>query len=642
VQTQPAGAAGSAPQPAAAAGAAPTDPESRLYKWLWLILPIAAYVAVSIVAYWPIAPWSTHTLPVCNCADYAKMTAFLEWTPWAILHGHNPFFTTYQDFPAGVNMAANTTMPFLGLVLAPITLTAGPIASMNILAHVALAGSATTAFLVFRRWVRWTPAAAAGGLLFGFSPYSIAHSLGHPNLIFVTLLPILLLLVDEVVVRQRIKPRYAGLLLGAVAAAQYGISSELLSDAALLTVAGLVVLAVVHREAARTHARHLAHAAAWTAGTFVLLAGYPIYMVLAGPRHIIGPVQSLVGLDKLRADLLSAFFPTKVQLFAFHLGGRANHFVTANVAENAAYVGLPLLALLAAAAILYRRDSRLVFALVMIALCYLVTLGPSLNVDGHSTGLPLPYRLLLHVPLLYDAISIRFFAFGYLFIALALALILEHLRNAAPWRSLDARLSRNGFSRPALAGAVAVVALLPLVPKVPWAELPSTPRAVYGSYAIPPYFTDGGEQAIPAGSTVLVYPYSTAGYLNYSVLWQAVGGERFKMTDGDASTPDGAGPAQSVSPRLEPPLLENLLYDDYYGPSPGTAGGSLAPEDLAEARQALRSYGFTTVVAAPVGRYPGSAISELSAILGHPPQWAGGVFVWYGVQQDLGDTASTS
>jgi hypothetical protein len=644
VQTQPAGAVGIEPLPVSAGGAAQPDPASRLYKWVWLILPIVAYVAVSIVAFWPLAPWNAHTLPVCNCADYAKMTAFLEWTPWAILHGHNPFFTTYQDFPAGVNLAANTTMPFLGLLLAPITLTAGPIASMNLLSHVALAGSATTAFLVFRRWVRWTPAAAAGGLLFGFSPYSIAHSRGHPNLIFVVLLPVLLLLVDEIVVRQRIRPRNAGLLLGAVAAAQFGISSELLSDAALLTAAGLVVLAMTHRQAVRTHARHIARAAAWTVATFVVLAGYPLYMVLAGPRHIAGPIQSLSVFDKLRADLLSAVLPTQVQLFALHLGSAANRFVAGNVAENAAYVGIPLVLLLAAAAVVYRRDSRLVFALIMVAACYVVSLGPTLNVDGHVTSVPLPFHLLVYVPLLYDAISIRYFVFGYLFIALALALILDHLRAAAPWRALDARLSRSHLSRPALAGAVAVVALLPLVPKGPWPELPSNPRSVYGSYAVPPYFSDGGEQAIPAGSTVLVYPYSNDGYMNYSILWQAVGGERFRMTDGDASTPDGSGPAQSESPQLDPPLLENLLHDAYYGPSPPDVGsdGSLGPQALAEARQALRNYGFTTVVAAPVGRYPGSAISALSAILGHRPQWQGGVFVWYGVQQDLRDTDSAS
>jgi hypothetical protein len=125
-----------------------SGPGSRARGAAVIAVPVAIYVALSVLVFLPLSPWDTHSLPVCNCADYAKMTAFLEWTPWAILHGHNPFYTTYQDYLTGVNLATNTTMPFLGIVLAPVTLIWGPIASMNILSHVALAGSAAAAFLV--------------------------------------------------------------------------------------------------------------------------------------------------------------------------------------------------------------------------------------------------------------------------------------------------------------------------------------------------------------------------------------------------------------------------------------------------------------------------------------------------------------
>src|SRR5579863_9905463 len=122
---------------------------------LRIAVPIAIYAVLAAAVFAPGWPWDPHRLPSCNCADYAKIAAFLEWTPWALLHGHNPFLTTYQDYPTGVNLAANTTMPFVGILFAPLTLTAGPIATMNLVARIALAGSATTSFIVLRRWVRW-------------------------------------------------------------------------------------------------------------------------------------------------------------------------------------------------------------------------------------------------------------------------------------------------------------------------------------------------------------------------------------------------------------------------------------------------------------------------------------------------------
>jgi hypothetical protein len=621
-----------------------------------VLIPVVVYLLLGCLAFWPIAPWDTHTLPVCNCADYAKMAAFLEWTPWAILHGHNPFFTTYQNYPVGVNMALNTTMPFLGVVLAPISLTAGPIAAMNVLARVALAGSAITAFLVFRRWVRWTPAAAAGGLLFGFSPYVFAHAIGHPNLIFVVLLPVLLLLVDEVVVRQEMRARRAGLLLGVVAAAQYGISSELLADAAMLTVAALVLLALLHRSAVRRHAGHVARATAWMLLSFVPLAGYPIAEALFGPQHLTGPVQPLYALDPLRSDLLGALMPTRTQYFSLgHVGAVASGFVHHNIAENATYVGIPMLLLLLVGTIAYRRDSRLMLSSLMVAVAYVVSLGLVLDVDGRDTGIPLPFRLLLHIPVLDGAIAVRFFAFGYLFLALGFALTLDHLRGSAPAPAAgdvpphpseapepseprvpaggDGRPWRRAPLRPLLTGLVGVVALVPLLPRL---TLPSSPTSLSqpgGSYAVPAYFTDGGEQAIPAGSPVLVYPYTT-GFFNYQVLWQAAGGMRFRIAGANATVP-GPGGVGVGGDVLQPAFLEVLLRRAYAGPDPAPLLDRLDASDMRQVRGALTRYGFSTVIAAPVGRFPGEIVSYLTTVLGRPPTLSGGVYVWYGVQQDL-------
>jgi len=74
-------------------------------------------------------------------------------------------------------------------------------------------------------------AAAVGGLVYGFSPVTIAHS-HHLNLILVFLLPWLLVLVDEILVRQRRSPTWLGVALGVVAAAQVLTGEELFATVA--------------------------------------------------------------------------------------------------------------------------------------------------------------------------------------------------------------------------------------------------------------------------------------------------------------------------------------------------------------------------------------------------------------------------
>ena len=124
-------------------------------------------------------------------------------------HGHNPLFTNYANYPHGVNLLNNTSVPLLGVVGAPVTWIWGAIATYNFWCTVALAGSAFAAYVLVRRVVDWGPAAFVAGLLYGFSPYEIGQS-GHLNLSFVVFPPLILLCLHELVVTQRGRPRRWG------------------------------------------------------------------------------------------------------------------------------------------------------------------------------------------------------------------------------------------------------------------------------------------------------------------------------------------------------------------------------------------------------------------------------------------------
>src|SRR5256886_17399565 len=144
---------------------------------------------------------------------------FLRWQEFALAHGHNLLFTTYLDAPDGVNLMWNTTAPLLGVALAPLTATLGGVFAYNVAETLGLATSAMAAFVMIRRYVRapdtiGTVAALVGGALFGFSPYMAAHALGHPPAVILFTAPLMLLVVDDLFLRQTRRPTRGGMALG--------------------------------------------------------------------------------------------------------------------------------------------------------------------------------------------------------------------------------------------------------------------------------------------------------------------------------------------------------------------------------------------------------------------------------------------
>ena len=90
---------------------------------------VLTYCVVAAAAYWPVSPVSSSRIMVCGCHDAAQEAWFLAWPLFAITHSHSLFFSNWIGYPSGVNLAANTSMPLLGVLGAPVTALAGPVAS---------------------------------------------------------------------------------------------------------------------------------------------------------------------------------------------------------------------------------------------------------------------------------------------------------------------------------------------------------------------------------------------------------------------------------------------------------------------------------------------------------------------------------
>ena len=252
----------------------------------WYAPPV--YLLVAVLGHLP-AFGSLTTMTRCVCRDTPQTDWFLGWTPHAIWAGQSPWTSQHLAVPEGVNLMWNTLLPLPGLLMAPVTYWGNVLVTHTLLAVLAFALSATSMWWVVKRWAPWGPARFAAGLLYGFSPYLVAQGTDHLNLSLVMLPPIVLLLLDEILVRQRRRAVLSGVALGLVTLAQLLITEEILASTFVICLLGLVVLLVMHRRSVdRKRFRHALRGLAVAAGVLTAGAAWPLSVQLAGHRPVTG------------------------------------------------------------------------------------------------------------------------------------------------------------------------------------------------------------------------------------------------------------------------------------------------------------------------------------------------------------------
>ena len=638
----------------------------------------AVYLVLACLLYWPATPFGTGHLPGCACGDPEQQTWFLAWTSHALTHGLNPFFTQYLNAPRGANLAIDTAMPLLGVLGMPITLLAGPVATFNLLLKLGLAASGASMFWVLRRYTSWWPAAFGGGLLFAFSPYLAGQAVRHLFLSFVPLVPLFIPLLDDWLVSRRRSPLRSGLLLGLLAALQYLISPEILLTSTLMAVAGLAWLALRYPRAVPERVGALARGLAAALPVFLLIAGYAVWQLIAGPNRPAGPVHLLSGLARYHADLLSPLFPTGRQLLAPGvLKTIGDRLPAGGTIENGFYLGFPLLVLLCYFAIRYRRVPLVATAAVIGLVAFVVGLGAKLTVARKVVGIPLPFAVFTHLPVLQNLEPARLSLYVQLAAAVIVAVGLDRTW-AYGWRRASAAAGHGqpspadslvpaavpappkghgqdpvpsrgpscpgdmpgpgdsgftgrgggppgrgpGWVRPAVLAAVGLVAFLPLVPRLPIHTYP---------VQLPRFFTSTKVRQIPPGAVVLTFPFELAPR-NDAMMWQAASGMRFRVLGGDVFVP-GTVVRSTWHPLPHgPPVLAAVLEAGQY---PGTPPPPMTASAVAAIRQLCARSHVAAVFVDRKTQYGYDFDLLVRRALGTPGRVEGRLSVWLNVQRDL-------
>ena len=562
--------------------------------------PLAIYLALALLL--TARVWATPTTSwIGGCCDPEQTIWFLRWIPYAISHVTDPFVTQQINAAIGVNLMWNASIPFLSLVMAPVSLTAGPVAAYNVAVVLSIGLSAWCCFLALRRWTAGAIGPVVGGAIYGFSPYLVSHAALHLNLIAAWAPPLYLILLDELLVRRRRGAAVVGVGLGLLSAMQLLIAEELLAtsvvSAAVLALVLAVVLGARRRHELAVAARRSVIAGLVATVTFLVVAGWPLAVQLFGPLRVHGRVQDA---EVFSTDLLNVLIPTPYQFFAPEAATNVSSGFSGLYHEAGAYLGLPLLLVLVVVVVRQWADLRVRIAGIMAALMLLLSLGPTLHVGPESTGVPLPWLPLSKLPLLEHALPGRLTMYMWLAVGAIVAI------------SIDAALRRPvRAAAPRLAAILAAVALC-----VP-APLSSS------STAVPPFFDRWATQGIAADSIVLFAPFFFDGAGADPMVWAAVAGNEPRMYEAYAYVPAADG-----TPRFGPSetQLSQIMEAIQDNGTTIVARGAVR-EQIGRDLEAAR---ISVVIVGPM-RARAQMVAFFGDLFGRPPGEVDGVEIWKGV-----------
>ena len=475
---------------------------------------LAAYLAISFlyfgvpVAAHPGREW------IGFGADPQILVWSLGWWPHAILHWQNPILAHSVWPPVGLNLAWVSSIPGLALVLAPVTLLAGPVAAYNVASVLMPALAAWTAFLLCRHLTRSFWPALAGGYLFGFSSYMLGQLQGHLHMSSVFLLPLTALVVLRFL-EGSLGRRAFVVLLGLLLAGQLLLSTEVLFTLTLALAAALVcAFALV--PTMRPPLRNLPGP---LAGSY-LVAGVLTSPLLAyAAAHF--QRESINRPADFPADLVNLVVPTRLTALSTNWTHTTSAHFAGNTAENGAYLGVPLLAIVCWFAWSKRRSARARLLTLLLALGMVCELGTALHTRG-DLHVALPWRLISGLPAFDNVLPVRLSV--YVALAASVAAAWWAASNEAP------RWARIGLVTAAL------VAIAPAFWLDAWHARPNRPA----------FFSTGlYKQFLDPNETVLLLPYPS---LNGGMLWQAESRFRFRAADASLSpvVPHGVPHRQTV------------------------------------------------------------------------------------------------
>ncbi len=508
--------------------------KKKTEKLSYRLADITAFVIYALLGCLSIFPaitgGITHTLQLGGYGDPTEQAWLLAQTPWSIIHGVNPFSNNWINYPTGANLLANTSMPLLGILLAPVTLLSNSIAALNIGFILSVATSGFATYILSKHIIKNIFGSFFAGLLYACSPYMVAEENGHLNLIFLAFFPLMVLTLYKIVEKQFKGTLLLSMTFGFLFACEFYVSAELLSDFTVLLVIAFIYIIATNLKQTLSCFKYLA-LNALTALSIILFFVLPgAFYAMKGPNSYSGSPQPTNQLHELSLSLASLIIPTSNQKFSFGLQKTGTGLMyiilntgkhIASLSENGGYIGIPLLLFLIIATVIYFNKQHVKLLAFMTVVSYLIAMGSRFKFYSAFSHIPLLYALISHIPYLSYQVPARYTSLTWLFLALLFSILLTNTINSLVRISKSKQFFRN-FSAVSITTFL-VITIISLCPTWPYSN--------EANVNIPTFFSTTAKTLIPTGSSVLTYPLPY-GLNDTPMAWQLQDSMRFKLVNG--------------------------------------------------------------------------------------------------------------
>ncbi|MDQ0367660.1 hypothetical protein [Catenuloplanes indicus] len=493
--------AAEAGEPEKAAAEAPpatesSTPAGTTPRWTGRRADILVTLVYLLGAFWVtirtwIDPWGR------VLGEQAKDQAFNEWMfaydAHVVRNLDNPFFTTLQNAPDGVNLMGNVAMQLPGILLSPLTMVAGPeVTYLSMMTANLFFTALTWYWLLARHLVKSRLGAFAGALVIGFGPAIISHSNGHPHITSQWLIPFIIWAVIRLGEPGRTVRN--GLTLGVLVLAQLFVGEENLFLTAIACAFMVIGYAIFNWADTRARFGRAAGSLAIGGGLVLLFAAYPLYHQFAGPQHYSGHPGDP------KPTTIESFFAFATE----SIGGGKNSAagLAPNFTEEVTFYGWPLM-LIALAGIVWLRRENIVRVLAVVgAGTAILSLGPVIHLNNQrNLKIPGPFALLEHLPVVNAMVVARFALITTVAMGVLLAVIVARVaERARPAETSGLPVRLLGLT--VLAGA-----LIPIMP---------TPLAGHDRPPVPDFVTAGTwRDYVAEGRTLIPVPVNGLTSIRY-------------------------------------------------------------------------------------------------------------------------------
>lgn len=390
----------------------PAPGAAAAQRWAPVAVFLAIFVA-TVLFYSGSAVGDLATTCARACVrDFRLYVWSMGWLPHALGRLLNPFATQLLWAPGGTDLTWVTTLPFPALVALPVTLTAGPVASVNVLLLLAPPLAGWAAFLVCREVTSRPLPSFAGAIVFSFSTYVGQLMRAQLNLLLMFWVPLAVYLVLRYLDGHLPKRRFIG-TLALVICGQFLTSTEVLAMAVFCCGLAWVVYYLAGSTATRARLREvLGNILLAGGGAAALLSPVLVRTLFYAPPVVLRPTE------QNSADLLGVVVPgTSTAIGSSFFSGVSSRFLDP---DNLAYVGIAYLLIAVLFAGSARRRSGTWQLLGLFTLHVVLAMGPRAHILG-DRSVWMPGVVLNGLPLIQHAVPVRYVLFAWLALAVLVA-----------------------------------------------------------------------------------------------------------------------------------------------------------------------------------------------------------------------------